>query len=186
MAYYVMCDEGVFPSASVYGGPKLPGPPWMTGQRITIEVPKPIHYKTDPDRPGNLRAMYAGLGRPLMRDDLIEALQAAGVENLELFDAVIENPTTGEEHTNYKVFNIVGLVAAADMDASKLMGTTDSSIIDVDFDSLAIDGKKASGLRLFRLAESVNAIIVDEVVKAEIEKRGIPEIIFYDPADWSG
>ena len=93
---------------------------------------------------------------------------------------------TGEEHTNYKAFNVVGLVAAADLGASKMMGTTSSTLIDADFASLALDESKAHGLLLFRLAENVSAIVVDERVRQEIEGRKIPGILFYASGEWSG
>ena len=80
----------------------------------------------------------------------------------------------------------MGVVSAADMDASELMGTSDSTMIDADFDSLVIDEERAGSFKLFRLAESINAIIVSDAVRLEIEGRAIPGMVFYDPGDWSG
>jgi hypothetical protein len=186
MRYFVMTCEGEYPSAALESGPDLPGGGWFDGQRVRTAVPVPLRYTLDPERLGNLVAMYEGAAQPLMREDLIEALHAAGVDNLELFDAVVQNPESGDEYTNYKAFNIVGVVSAADMGSSVLMGTSESDMIDIDFDSLAIDEQRAAPFRLFRLAEKVSAIIVDDVVKQEVERRGIPGMVFYDPSDWSG
>jgi hypothetical protein len=143
-------------------------------------------YTLDPDRIGNLKAMYEAPECPIIRDDLVDALLSAGVDNLQLFDAVVKDPTTGKEYRNYKAFNIVGVISATDFNGSTLMQTTDSKMIDVDFDSLSIDENKARPFKLFRLAESVNAIIVSDVVRDAIEKRAIPGMVFYDPNDWSG
>jgi hypothetical protein len=159
--------------------------PWNHGGRIAADFPVPMVYVLKP-KPGNLKAMYDATAYPVMSDDLCEALKSAGVDNLQLFEARIEDPRTGTNYTNYKAFNILGVVAAADMAKSVLMGTSDSKMIDVDFESLAIDDSKASPFLLFRLAESVNAIIVAESVKKEIERRNIPGMEFYDPANWSG
>lgn len=187
MRHFVMTCEGEYPSAALGKGPDLDNaPPWLHGGLISGGFTSPLVYTLDASRPGNLMAMYDDVRYPLMRDDLIDALQSLGVDNLQLFDAVVRDPATGSEYTNYKAFNIVGVVSAADMDRSVLMGTSDSRMIDVDFESLTIDENKAKGFRLFRLAESVNAIIVDEAVRDEIERRGIPGMVFYDPADWSG
>jgi hypothetical protein len=185
MAYFVMRCNGEYPSAVINQGPKIKSAGWFNGRRLPIEVPEPLVYTLKP-KPGNLAAMYSGLKFPLMRDDLVEALQAAGVDNLELFAAVIKDTLTGAEHTNFKAFNIVGVIAAADMGKSVLMGTSESTMIDADFESLAIDEKKAAPFRLFRLAESVNAIMVDDVVKGEVERRAIPGMVFYEPEDWAG
>jgi hypothetical protein len=186
MPYFVMTCDGVYPSAALEDGPDLDGPSWYLGRRLTEMVPEPLVYTLDPSRPGNLRVMYYDEPYPVMRNDLVEALQSAGVDNLQLYRAVIRDPSDGTEHTDYKSFNIVGVVSAADMAGSVLMGTSESAMVDVDFESLAIDEDRAGSFRMFRLAESVNAIIVDDKVKHEVERREIPGMVFYDPEDWSG
>jgi hypothetical protein len=160
--------------------------PWFHGGRLLENFPIPLVYTLDPTRPGSISVMYSGEAYPVMRDDLVEALQAAGVDNLQLFPAVIRDPSSGAEHKNYKAFNIVGVVSAADVGRSVLADSSDSTMVDVDFDSLALDAERAHPFRMFRLAESVNAIIVDENVKAEVERRGIPGMNFYEPEYWSG
>ncbi len=185
MPYFVMRCHGVYPSIAIAKGPKMNAAPWYHGGRLTAGFPEPLVYTLEPG-PGNIDVMYSGMKYPVMRDDLVEALHSVGVDNLQLFAAVLKDPATGAEHTNYKAFNIVGVVAAADMGKSVLMGTSDSTMIDVDFESLAIDEKKAAPFRMFRLAESVNAIMVDDVVKNAVERRGIPGMVFYEPEDWSG
>ena len=185
MNYYVMVCKGKYPIRTLDDAPHLRKPPWMHGS--VVEPPDcQLVYILDSEPSGNMKAMYTGPEYPIMREDLITALQAAGVDNLQLFDAVVRDPEAGKEYTNYKAFNIVGVVAAADMDASELMQTSSSTMIDVDFDSLVIDEEKAKPHKLFRLAESVNAIIVSNNVRLEVERRGIPGMVFYDPRDWAG
>ena len=121
-----------------------------------------------------------------MRRDLIDCLDSAGVDNIEYFDAIIKDMASGEEHSDFMAFNIVGVVSAADMENSTLRGTSSSTMIDVDFDSLAIDKERAAPFKLFRLAENVSAIIVNEGVKDAVEKHQVPGMVFYDPEDWSG
>src|SRR2546421_548577 len=148
-----MTCNGVYPSARLGKGPDIDDAPWFGGQRLTQPVAEPLIYTLDPKHPGNIRVMYDDAAYPLMRDDLIEALRVVGVDNLQLFGAVIVDPQTGIQHANYKAFNIIGLVKAADMAKSVRAATSDSKLLDVDFDSLAIDENKASPFRLFRLAE---------------------------------
>jgi len=147
---------------------------------------EPLEYTLDPDYPGHLIPLYHEESVPLMRDDLVEALREAGVDNLQLFRAVVVDETTGVKHTNYKAFNVVGIIASADMERSKMMGTNDSEMVDLDFDRLVIDESKPQGTLLFRLGEAVNAIVVHESVKKKIEERGIDGIVFYGPGDWAG
>lgn len=183
--HYVMTCEGKHPIAAIDEVPRLPGGPWMKGKPMAIDVPVPLVYTLDAGRPGNLKAMY-DKAIPLMRDDLVEALAEAGVDNLERFAAVIRDTAAGKEYANYKAVNIVGVLACADMDRSEVLGGVDSRLIDVDFASLVIDEAKAAGALLFRLAEAVNAIVVDEKVKQQVVDRGIPGMVFYGPGEWSG
>lgn len=185
MRYFVMECEGDYPTTSIEESPDLDEPPWMHGG-IVSNPGAILEYTLDGEPGGILKAMYGAPEYPIIRDDLIEALEAAGVDNLQLFDALLTNPEDGVRHTNYKAFNIVGVIAAADPDGSEQMGTSDSEMIDVDFDSLMIDEAKVAGAKFFRLAESVNAIIASDDVRQAVEARGIPGMIFYDPADWSG
>lgn len=166
MVYFVMACHGVFPSAAL-DGPDRFDPPWISGRPLREPITEPLVYTLDPERPGNIPVMFDSTSYPIMRDDLVEALKSVGVDNLELFDARVIDPTTGHEHRNYRAYNVVGLVAAADLSRSRLDET-----------------QAASGLRLFRLAERIEAIGVDEIVRAEVERRNIEGMLFYDLADW--
>jgi len=180
-----MTCEGISPGTMIDESPELPQGPWMDGRRLTFDVPEPLRYTLDANYPGQPMAMYE-VAAPLMRDDLAEALLAAGVDNLQRYRAVLFDPNTKMEHTDYQAINVVGAVACADMDESELMGTSDSTMIDVDFDALVIDEAKAGDALIFRLAEAVSAIVVHEKLKSEIEAREIPGMTFYGPGEWSG
>jgi hypothetical protein len=184
--YYVMSCEGPAPVTPVDGYPKLPGGPWFTGAKLVFPVPQPLRFMLSSEYRGSLKALYRP-NIPLMRTDLLQVLQEAGVDNLELFDAVLEDPVTGAKHHNYKAFNVLGLVAAADMEQSVRAPINESSeMIDVFFDSLVIDPTKTHDLLLFRLAQSVNAVIVHENVKEAVERQNIAGMVFYEPRDWAG
>lgn len=185
MAYFVMVGEGKHPVMPIASGPDFPGN-WYLGRPITDAVPQPLVYTLDPDYGGKPKAMYGEKAIPVMRDDVVAALTGAGVDNIQYFDALLKDPASGTEYRNYKAFNIVGLVACADMSASQLMGTAPARIGDTDFASLVIDESKAGGMLMFRLAENIGAIVVHERVKQAIEAAGIPGFVFYGPGEWSG
>jgi len=158
MPYFVMTCNGVYPSAAIDKSPEMDDAPWMSGIKLegpTRQFAEPLVYTLDATRPGNIPAMIDDAAYPLMHNDLLEALQSVGVDNLQLFSAIIKDPTTGTDHSNYKAFNILGVVSKADM-------------------------LKTAPYHLFRSAESVSTIVVDEVAKNEIERRGIPGMNFYD------
>ncbi len=190
MTYYVMNGEGVYPVLVIEKEPHLPGGPWYHGHKLKITVPTPLEYVLeveDEEPDSNIEMLNDSCAIPVMHNNLLEALQSAGVDNLELFPARITNPNTGEVHEDYHAFNVLGLVSATDLENSTLMNKSDAvTLLDTDFDSLVIDEKKTMDFRLFRLAENCSAIVVSEEVKAAVEERGIPGIVFYGPGEWSG
>ena len=183
--YYVMTCEGLHPSTTIGRPPRLPRGPWKTGQLIAYQVPEPLIYELDPAYPGLLLPMYKAAA-PLMRDDLLAVLRTAGVDNIQLYQAILRDPAKGNEYAEYKAVNVGGVISAADLERSVMMGTTDSRMIDADFDSLVLDETRIGGPLLFRLAESVSAIVVHEKVRQAIEARGIPGMTFYESGEWSG
>lgn len=187
MEYFVMTCEGVEPMPIARGPEPEIQESWMLGRRLDERsVPQRLKYTLDPDYGGTPKAMYDSKAQPVMSDDLREVLTKAGVDNVQYFDAILVDPESRREYANYKAFNIVGLVAAADMERSELMGTSDSTIGDVDFHALVLDESKTGGMLLFRLAEKISAIVVHQRIKAAIEASGIPGFVFYGPGDWSG
>jgi len=83
--------------------------------------------------------------------------------------------------TDYKAVNILGLVAAADIGKSIATPCDGVPLIDVDFDELVIDLARTRGIKMFRLAESTNAILVHESLRDALLKKGFgPEIAFHD------
>ena len=53
-----------------------------------------------------------------------------------------------------------------------------------DIDHLAIDPARTQGARMFRLAESVSAIVVCSTVKDGLEAAGLNTLSFLSDADW--
>jgi len=183
--YYVMDCPGVHPIRRIQKGPDL-DELWRDGLPIEKKPPLPLNYSLSKGMPGQPKAMYYAEPIPLMRDDLIQVLSDAGVTNIQFFEATIFDPDTQVTHTNFKAYNIVGLVHCADMKRSKLISDDSDGLFDVDFSSLYIDESKINGTLLFRLAENVSAIIVHENIKLAIESSKIPGFRFYGPGEWSG
>ena len=186
MSYYMLGCFGPLDqdSTEIHRIPKLDGVSWLKGARISAPVPRPIRLYLDPEQPGILLPMYYK-GVLVFSDAMIAALQGAGVDNLELFEAVLVNPFQGKEHTDYKVANIVGVIAAADLAKSKHIAYG-APLFDVDFDSLFIDESKSRGALMFRLAENITGIVIHEQVKKSLEKAQIPYLNLTLPEKWLG
>lgn len=161
----------------------LSGVNWMLGSRFEDPPPTPIRIVLDADN-GIMMPMF-NRGILLFSDEMIDALREAGVDNLDCYDAELFNPLTKTVFTSYKAVNIIGVVAAADLAKSEFTAHG-TPLVDVDFDSLAIDADRATDLLMFRLAESVSGIVVHESVKAHIEQRGIKYLDWIEPGSWIG
>lgn len=153
---------------------------WLTGARFTgpVETPIPCEVITA----GEMVTMFTG-GILLMRDKLVETLQHAGVDNLDVYDAVIRRPKTGETWTNYKAVNIIGTVSVVDMARSET-DRPEGDLIDVPFEGVTLDDTRARGMLMFRLAEAVAGIVVHQRVKDAL--AGFPELRFVAPEEWVG
>jgi|RhiMetdeSRZDD1v2_1073273.scaffolds.fasta_scaffold1662826_1 hypothetical protein len=147
--------------------------------------PEPVRAQVKKNRSG-VMAEFWDDPVPLMTKRLFKALEAAGVRNIDLYKAEIFDPNTGTTYKDYVAFNIVGKVAAADLARASVDTRSPERMIAMDFNSLAIDEAAAGGALLFRLAESVNAIVVHERVKNYLEANGINTLTFIEPEDWAG
>jgi len=149
---------------------------WMAGERFEIAPPQPLRL-TRAARSKSVLAEMWQVPIPLMTTRLHRALLQAGVANLEVFPAEILGPAPGEKNTDYVAFNVVGKIAA-------LKSPRNANEILVS--GAELDETKARSALLFRLAESVNAIVVHESVRKAIERAGIDTLTFIEPRDWTG
>lgn len=157
---------------------------WNCAERFEKPPPVPLRPRLRMRRDSVLAEMWKA-PLPLMTQRLHQALLACGVANLDVYSAVLLDPRSGQEYTNYVAFNLIGAVAAADLRESK-HSAPDGPMISVDFDSLVIDENRTRGALMFRLAEAVNGIVVHESVKQGIEASGIDTLTFIPPEKWAG
>lgn len=120
----------------------------------------------------------------VMSNAFFKALCDAGVDNLDVYDAVLRSEDGTVEYKGFKAYNILGLVRAADLKKTVFNGPPGTRLIDASIDSLAIDPDKAMGILMFRLAENVSAVVVHECVKRFIEPMNFPYVQFTEPRNW--
>lgn len=115
---------------------------------------------------------------PLFSRELIEALQEAGVDNLQIFP-VIPIAKNGETiNQEYFAVNIVGCIRCADMNKSDYTDLTGEGLIAVNFRKLVIDNEKAKDQYMFRLAESIASIVIHEKIKTALDNRNFKYLSF--------
>lgn len=156
---------------------------WLLGRRFTSTIPEPLKIALDDTQPGRLPDYLKGT-IPLMSDRLIDALRRAGVDNFDLYRVELSNGRGEVVSTSYKAVNVIGVVSAADMGASKVAAGFAPEMVSTSFDSVVIDPQRARGLLMFRLAEAVTTLLIHEKVKAHLEANGFGALGFARPEDW--
>jgi hypothetical protein len=181
--YYVMQGVAVGPVVILNSlrGP-ADGDGWMLVRNFKgqVQVPVQVTAKEDFDA-GILMPLYPT--PTIMRRDLYEAICSAGVDNIDVWQAIVRKADGTILSDQYLAFNVLGIVSAAGP------GTTyapenPSRLVDASIESLEIDESAAHGFLLFRLAESIDTVVVHRKVRAAIEARGIKNIAFVDPPDY--
>ena len=122
---------------------------------------------------------------PLMTQNLYQILLNSGVSNIDVYSTYISDIDTHEVYEGYVAFNIIGVISAAELSKS-VFEAPDGPLVSVDFMSLTIEQSKPRGALMFRLAESVNGIVVHESVKKAIEAASIDTLTFIPPEEWIG
>jgi hypothetical protein len=157
---------------------------WSLGRRWDADLPSPIEIEVEPidDYTGPPADMYDG-NICLMSDAMVRALKDAGVDNIDVYPAVLKNIETGETYS-YQAVNIVGLVSAADLGRSEWESYDGDGLFDVNFSRLEVDTAAAKGALIFRLAENTGTILIHEKVRERLEKQDFPSLRFLAPGDW--
>jgi hypothetical protein len=125
---------------------------------------------------------FYGHGPVLMSKDLVAALVECGVDNLQTYDVIIKS-SKGADSENYLAVNIVGAIAAADMEKSLVLDAPDGPSATVIFERLVIDETKACGQLVFRLGQSLSTILIEERVVHRLEEIGLT---FTRPSEFAG
>jgi hypothetical protein len=162
---------------SVISEPQLSGDvSFIKGASIGASLPQPLVFEVDHPARESL-PHFVGRTIPVFSTRLVEAFRSAGVENFEVFPAVLRNPAIGAQWDGYWAFNVIGLLSAADLDASQadtIMGGDLAGLSSVPllaFKELVLELKKTRGIPMFRLAESPATLLIHERVLAHIKAR---------------
>jgi hypothetical protein len=179
--YWVLSTEDN-PNAMLLKSLPEPGPwlSWMSGRAFPSPPPQPVIAKIKPGYEEADPPVFKNVPQ-IMTMEFFEALRSAGVDNIDGYDAEIRSVDGSRRLPHYKAYNIIGLVSAADHSESEFAEDNPSRQIDASIRSLVVDEAKARQFLLFRLAESVDTILVHNSVKEALEKQGFEGIDFVPP-----
>lgn len=122
-------------------------------------------------------------------DELKEALESKGVDNVQYFPVRLRDQNTDETEGGYWLVNIVGLLDCIDLNKSKIK-RHESDIDEDDFEicSLAIDKKKTNGAKIFRLYNDPTLVIINQELKDYFDETdmlvGVELLKTEDYSEW--
>jgi hypothetical protein len=159
---------------------------WDNGKAHTFPIPDSLSIEMDHLESG-LEEEEIGpemppcfMGEiPLFRDDFILALKELGVNNLDLYNAVIKDPDDGKEYKNYKAVNIVGIFPA---EVLGIKNPNEDIHIDFDFDHARLDSLNKNRLLMFRIKDATG-IFVHKDIKESLAIKGYSQLKFINPTN---
>lgn len=164
MFYRIKPD--IYAPAGVLQEPDIAGfdDTFVTGAKLRGQPPTPLTFLSNFDAENPPRG-HEGMTIPLWSRDFVKLLRSTGVDNFDLYEAVIVNDA-GTQWTDYCAANVLGTVAAADMSKSRFseIMTSPGGAPFMRFQNLVIDAGKVAGFDMFRLAENMSTLIVSERV----------------------
>jgi len=174
MHYVLSCAAG----RAIVGGPSVEEP-WCEGRLLDFPPAAPLIFTLDPDDAAAPQSIYDGIVS-LWSEPLMQAMRAAGVDNLQAHPAVLEDPRRRLPPAGFWAVNVIGVVAAVDLEASDLSAdATERGALEPWH--FVLDEARAAPFRIFRLAESPDLILVDEGVRRAIERSGLTDVILTRP-----
>ncbi len=149
-----------FATCGITDYPRFDGVSFTAGRRIDRELPGPLLFPSDTTAE-NPPPDFMECVVPVMSDRLLKVLREAGVENLQTFEARLENRATREAWTGFQAVNILGTIECADRSQSEYSELGGGLL---SFSWLVVDPERTNGALFFRLAESPDVIIAHRKV----------------------
>jgi hypothetical protein len=164
MFYRIKPD--IYARSSVLEEPSIPGfnDTFITGAKLVGEPPAPLVFRSNFDQDDPPRG-FEGMTIPLWSHDLVKLMRSIGIDNFDVYAAVIDGED-GTRWTDYYAVNVLGATSAADLSRSRFREILPSPVgtPHAVFQELVIDPKRVATLDMFRLAESPSTLIVSERV----------------------
>jgi hypothetical protein len=137
------------------------------GHPITVPVPDVFYIEIDnpPETPP--RHFLQGRGCAVISDLFLATLRKAGVDNFQIFPAILQNPKTKQEWTGYHAFNEVGILDAALLEECKygVIIEGDSILALYDFSFVVLSAQKLKDEpKMFRLMQDRHLYFSDELL----------------------
>lgn len=188
MPFYIMKQDTLIEGAcSLDGVPDSIDPSeWIQGKRMPDPAPgKKLILELSLES-GDYRGDIIGGFLTLYSDDLKEALDDLGVDNIDYYPVGLHDQNTDELEGGYSIANIIGLLDCVDRQKSKIKMWPSGR--GFDFESIIIDETRTNGQKIFRLKDDPTKVIINEELKQYFDETdmlvGVELIKTEDYSDW--
>lgn len=142
---------------------------FTSGRIINEIIPLPIRFETTYEPKSNPHHYYDyGTCIPVISKFLLNILEKSFVDNFQVFPAMLYNPKMKAEWHDFYAFNVIGMVNATDLDASRygeIMPGNDEGVPSLgSFTVLALKEEKIHGFDMFREPVGNNLIFSERLL----------------------
>jgi hypothetical protein len=150
---------------------------FKSGQPFEEDFEVPVHFTLDEDlRQGELPTFFSTPAW-VARRQVYSDLHHLGIDNIQAYEARIEDPVDGRVIGDYQFLNVVGLVSCADMAHSEAETIGPGMVM---INDLVLDSHRVPSLDLFLLAEDTDKMIVSQRVHDYFRKQGYPDVFLQE------
>lgn len=176
---YHQIKPDIYLDYGVTQNPELPDEvSFIAGRIIGEPLSEPLVFEVD--FPSDVEIPhFIGDYIPVFSDFLVKILRSGGVDNFQVFPALLQNPETGQEWSGFWAFNAIGLVPAANRELSEgtILMEGDEEGVEIPliaFNKIVLDKAKTYGFLMFRLAESPKTLIIHHKIEEHIDANRPP------------
>lgn len=154
---------------------------WVCG-KIMPPPPKPLVLPLM-KRSGDYRGDLMGGLLTLFSDELKNALNHYGVNNVDYFPVELLDQNSGEKEAGYWLANVIGRVACVDVAKSTMVPMPSGGR---NLKSFYINAAATRGLPIFRLNENPVLLIISEALRNHLKGVGLAGVRMRRTQDYDG
>lgn len=175
---YKLIEPDIYSDHRIVENPALPPTlSFQDGVLIQEPLPSPLVFRVDFPKSAMLPHLLGDIIL-VASDRFVATLRKAGVDNFQLFPAVLRNPEVGAEWTGFHAFNVLGLLDAADMNASRYLTIMEGEghlPPVVNFEELVLARAATHDQPMFRVLQSSSLLAVHQRVVDVLKRESPPE-----------
>ncbi|HWV16766.1 MAG TPA: DUF1629 domain-containing protein [Cellvibrio sp.] len=186
MPFYIMKQDTLMEDIAYLDGlpDDMDALEWQEGKIMSPPSEKLV-LNLSLDSGGNRGDIIDGFAT-LYSDELKEALEVNGVDNVRFYPVLLLDPNDNTTERGFWLANIIGLFDCIDMINSKVKYW--ASGMGFNFLSMVIDESKTNGAKIFRLKEDPTKVIINQELKDYFDKTnmliGVTLIQTENYSDW--